>query len=323
MTSRSISLTGATGFVGWHVAEALAAAGWHVRAIVRRGNRKPLPEGVVAVEADLCPDSSSLANAVSGSSVVVHAAGRVRGRDERAFEATNIGGTRGVVEAANIAGARLILVSSQAAAGAGTMARPRREEDEPRPVTPYGRSKLSGEQWVRGSARVRWTILRPTAVYGPRDRALLPLFRLASRGVFLQPDEPALPVMFLYVEDLARAIVLAASSDRFAGETMFLGHPDPLSSAELLVTIADAIGRPYRPVRIPRPALQLAARGGDLLWRLGATPIIDSARMQELAAPGFVCSVARARAVLGFSARVSLKDGIQRTARWYRDRGWI
>jgi nucleoside-diphosphate-sugar epimerase len=323
MTSRLVSVTGVTGFVGWHVAEAFGAAGWQVRAIVRQGNRKPVPDGVAVVEADLSIGSASLAAAVSGSSVVVHAAGRVRGPNESAFEAANVGATRGLVEAANAAGARIVVVSSQAAAGAGTKARPRLEDDEPQPLTAYGRSKLKGEEWVRRTARVPWTILRPTVVYGPRDRALLPMFRLAARGVSAHVTDPRWPIMFVQVDDLARAIVAAASAERAFGETMFIGHPQALTAGELLETIAQAVGRRNRPIRIPRAVLRVAAATGDLLWRVGVTPVVDSARLRELAAQGFVCSVARAEAVLGFRARVPLSEGIHQAAEWYRWRGWL
>src|SRR4051794_23704870 len=87
MRSRSVSITGATGFVGWHVAEAFGRAGWDVRAVVRRGNRKPLPAGVHAIESDL--SAESLRAACAGSEVLVHSAALIRAKDEAAFNAVN------------------------------------------------------------------------------------------------------------------------------------------------------------------------------------------------------------------------------------------
>src|SRR5262245_35529044 len=187
-----IAITGATGFVGWHVVEAL---GGQVRAIVRPGNRKPLPHGVESVEASLL-DTSALARALDGCEAVVHAAGVIRARTQADFDAVNVGATRTVVAAANAAGARVILISSEAAIGAGTRERPSREDDSPKPLTPYGRSKLGGEEVVRRDARVPWTIIRPSAVYGPRDRGFLPLFALAARGLFPQIVRPDMPFTF-------------------------------------------------------------------------------------------------------------------------------
>lgn len=320
----TISLTGATGFLGWHLAEAFRDAGWQVRAIVRPGSAKPLPEGVHRVEAALAPaDAAALAAAIDGSALLVHNAGIIRAARPSAFDAVNVDGTRAVVEAANRAGARLILVSSQAAAGVGSPLRPSREGDPPRPLTAYGHSKLGAEDVVRSTARVPWTVLRPSAIYGPRDRGFLPLFRLASWGLFLQVARPSAAFTLTYVHDVVRAVVLAADDARAAGETLFVGHAPAYPAEALLQSLAAVFGRRYRPLRVPPAALRVAALAGELSWKMGRQPLIDAARLNELRAAGFVCAVDRARLVLGFSAAVTLPDGIERTAQWYRDQGWI
>jgi nucleoside-diphosphate-sugar epimerase len=358
MRRRSVSITGATGFLGWHLAEAFRDAGWAARAIVRPGNTKPLPHGVDSIEVALGPghersdgqrpqpgpeardrreglegaerhegekgqERGALARAVEGSEVLVHAAGLTRAARASAFAAVNVSGTRAVVDAANAAGARLIAISSQAAIGSGTVDRPSREDDASRPLTPYGRSKLAAETVVRSYARVPWTIVRPSAVYGPRDRQFLPLFRFAARGLFLQAADPTTPYTFIYVDDLTRGVVLAAADEHAAGRTMFLGHPDPLTAEILLRQLATVFGRRYRPRRVPRLALRAAALLGEWSWWFGLEPVLDRARLAELDAEGFVCAVDRARDVLGFSAVVPLQEGVERTARWYRSQGWV
>jgi dihydroflavonol-4-reductase len=319
MKSRSISITGATGFVGWSVAETCVREGWDVRAIVRRGNRKPVPAGVTLVESGL--DAVSLAQASAGSDVIVHSAGLIRAKDEASFTAVNVEGTRAAADAAKQTGARLVLISSQAAGGEGTPSAPRLESDPPAPVNAYGRSKLAAEGVVRASSGLAWTILRPCAVYGPRDSGFLPLFRMARRGLFLVPVNADPALTLIYIDDLVRAIVLAASSERAVGETCFVGHPVPGKGSDVLRAIAAAEQRPFRPVNIPGPLFWLMAAAGDLLWKVGGTPLVDSSRLRELRSRGFVCSVDRARDVLGFTAQTSLQDGIARTARWYRDAG--
>ena len=320
MKSRSVSITGATGFVGWHLAEAFHHAGWRVRAIVRPGGVKPVPDDVERVEAALHP--ATLSAAMGESDVVVHAAGLTRALDASAFE-FNVSGTRAVVGAVNATGARLVLISSQAAMGTGTVSRPTREDDVPRPLTPYGRSKLAGEAVVRADARTPWTIIRPTTVYGPRDRQFLPIFRLAARGIFLQVVPAATAFTFIYVDDLARGVVLAAEGERASGQTLFLGHPDPLRADDLLRALADVFGRRYRPWHVPDFVLRAFAWGGQLAWKFGEEPLLDRARLTELGAEGFVCAVDRAREVLGVTAAVRLPDGLARTAQWYRQRGWV
>ena len=320
MKSRSVSITGATGFVGWHLAEAFRLAGWHVRAIVRPGGVKPVPDDVERVEAAF--HAATLIAAIGESGVVVHAAGLTRALDASAFE-FNVSGTRAVVAAVNATGARLVLISSQAAMGAGTITRPTREDDVPRPLTPYGRSKLAGEAVVRADARVPWTIIRPTTVYGPRDRQFLPIFRLAARGIFLLVVPATTAFTFIYIDDLARGVVRAAEGGRASGHTLFLGHPDPLRAEDLLRALADVFGRRYRPWHVPDVVLRAVGRGGQLAWKFGKEPLLDPARLIELGAEGFVCAVDSAREVLGFTAAVPLQDGLARTAQWYRNHHWV
>ncbi len=320
MRSRSISITGATGFVGWHLAEAFVRHGWSVRGVVRRGNRKPLPPGVAVVEAELT--ARSLSDACAGVDVLVHSAALIRARDEEAFYAVNVAGTRAAVDAARRAGARLVLISSQAAGGEGTVERPRRESDPPAPVNAYGRSKLASEEVVRTADDLRWTILRPCAVFGPRDRGFLPLFRLGRRGVFLVPSRDDMFFTLIHIHDLADAVLRAVEAEHAGGETFFVGHPSPRTGTDVLRAIANAEGRPFAPRRVPRAVFSAAAALGDLSWKLGVKPIVDSGRLRELHASGFVCSVERIREVLGFEAATPVEEGIAETARWYREHGW-
>lgn len=320
MKSRSVSITGATGFVGWHAAETFRDAGWHVRALVRAGSPNVLPDGVERVVAPL--ERAALADALFASDVVVHSAGLLRAGSAEPFERVNVEGTREVVHAANAAGVRLVHISSQAAIGASPPGRPSDEEDPPHPLTPYGQSKLDAEQVVRREATVPWTILRPASVYGPRDRQFLPLFRLAARGRFLLAARPDARFTLVHVTDVARAIARAADSPPAAGGAFFIGHPQPATTVDVLQAIAGAVGRPYRPTRVPSLAMSILAATGEVAWHIGLTPMFDRARYAEFKAGSFVCAVVRARDRLGFSAAVPLEQGLAATWRWYRDAGW-
>jgi nucleoside-diphosphate-sugar epimerase len=321
MKSRSLSITGATGFLGYHLAQAFKNDGWNVRAIVRPGTAKPLPEGVAALQAPLA--RGWLEPAFAGADLVVHAAAAIRAPTEIAFTATNVDGTRAVVAAANAAGARLLHISSVAAIGPASAAAPAREDDPPHPINGYGRSKLAGEEVVRAAARTPWTIVRPSAVYGPRDRGFLPLFRMARRGLFLYAAPPSTAFTFVYVEDLVDALLRAASDDRAIGQTFFVGYPEPVTSENLLRAIAEAVGKPYRPRFLAPIALDAAAALGELAWRFGRRPLVDRGRLAELRSGGFVCAVDRIRDALGFVAPTSIRDGVERTARWYRLNGFL
>jgi nucleoside-diphosphate-sugar epimerase len=291
-----------------------------VRAIVRPGSGRALPHGVERVEAALEPDA--LARAADGAEVLVHGAAVARAGHDSAYAGTNVGGTRAAALAATAAGARLLVISSQAAAGPGTPLSPRHEDDQPNPLTGYGRSKLAAEEEVRTHARVPWTIVRPVSIYGPRDRQFLPLFRMASRGFFPLAANPDAVFSLIHVSDAVRGIRLALAEEAH-GDTMFLAHPVAVGSRDLLAILAGAFNRPFRPVPVPRSVLRVLAGAGDVAWKLGRTPVFDTARLTELSGEGFVCSVDRAHQRIGFRADVALSDGVERTARWYREQGWL
>lgn len=321
MKSPCVSVTGATGFLGHHIVEAFHRAGWTVRAIVRPDSPHPPPPHAEPRVAAL-GDVSALVDACSGSDVIVHAAGVVRAPRAGVFEAVNVGGTRATATAAALTGARLVHISSLAAIGPSTSGRPAREDDPPRPINAYGRSKMDGESAVRDHARGNWIVLRPSAVYGPGDRGFLPLVRLAARGVFPLVASRELPLTVVHARDVAEAVRLAAESD-VRGEAFFIGHAVPARAEAFFEAVAAALGRPYRALPIPRFAVRLAGLAGDLQWRLGRTPMLDSARVAELVAPGFVCDVTRATERIGFTASTGLSEGLAQTVSWYRRAGWI
>ena len=253
---------------------------------------------------------------------MVHAAGLTRSADASAFTRVNGDGTRAVVDAANQAGARLIYISSQAALGASAPGAESAEDDPPRPLNPYGRSKLEAEQVVSVAARTPWTILRPSSIYGPRDRQFLPLFREAVHGRFWLIGGAGMSLTLVHVRDVANATVLAAEPPPSSGRLFMIGHPQPATASDVLHAIADAVGRPYRPIVIPRAVLGVAALFGEISWRFGHPPLFDRARLAEFEAGNFVCSVGRARAQLGFTAATSLGEGMAGTWAWYRAAGW-
>ena len=299
-------------------------AGWHVRAIVRPGNTKPLPDGPGRIEVrESSLHAAALAPAIDGTTVLVHAAGLVRAGHEDLLRAVNVDGTRAVIDAANDTGTRLLFISSQAAHGPGTRRDPAREDGTPHPMTAYGRSKLAAERHVRADARVPWTILRPSAIYGPRDRGFLQLFRLASRGRFLLVAPPDTAFTLIHADDAARAIVIAADHPGAVGETLFVGHPEPQTADDVLRRLAQVYECPYAPRRVPSVALRALAAAGDIAWRLGIEPMFDSSRLTELHAEGFVCAVDRASDRIGFTAATPLGEGFASTAQWYRREGWV
>ena len=264
-----------------------------------------------------------MSEAFAGADAVVHLAGVVSALQPSVYSTVNVEGTRAVARAAHAAGARLVHVSSLAAAGPAPAASPRREDDPPSPQTPYGRSKLDGEQVVMDTPGLRWMILRPGVVYGPGDRALLPLFKLAQLGLLPLVGRPDAAYTFVHVHDVVRTIA-AAIEAAAVGEVLFVGHPQPVSGREILDAIRLVVGRPAMVIPVPQAITRLAAVGCDLVARVVGRPLpLTRWRYVELSAPGFVCDVDRLRDRLGIVAEFDLRAGLADTAAWYRRAGWI
>jgi len=268
-------------------------------------------------------ERDALASALRGADAVVHLAGVVSAVRERDYFSANVEGTRAVADAARAAGACLIFISSLAAAGPAPPTAPRSEDDPAAPINAYGRTKLEAEDALRALPGLRWTILRPGVVYGPSDRALLPVFRMARLGVLPLVGRATAAYTFIHIVDLLRAI--CAAVDRgLDGDTLFVGHPAPVSTRELVEQIGAASGHATRVVRVPMALTRVAAIAGDVAGAIRGKPsVINSRRYAELASEGFVCRVDRLRERLGIVAEIDLHEGLAQTVAWYRREGWL
>jgi nucleoside-diphosphate-sugar epimerase len=317
-----VAVTGATGFIGHHLTARIAADGDDVRAIVRPSStRRDLRPDIRVIASPLEPNA--LVDAFRDVDVVVHLAGVVSALHDRDYAATNVEGTRAVAQAARTVGARLVHVSSLAAAGPAPASAPRREDDPAAPITAYGRSKLEAERVVSSIHGLRWTILRPAAVYGPGDRAMLPLFRFAARGLIPLVGRATAAYTYVHVRDVVSAIATSVSTAT-DGETMFVGHADAVTGREILESVRTAVGRSAVIVRVPSPLTRVACVAGDLAGALLGSPLVfNSSRFAELSAEGFVCNVDRLRDRLGVVAQTGLREGLAETAAWYSAKGWL
>ncbi len=313
-------MTGATGFIGRHVCAELTAAGHEVRAIVRPDSPRSAPPEAVTFKAALT--SPALQEAFTGVDAVVHLAGVVSAQSDKEYSITNVAATREVATAARAAGARLVHVSSLAAAGPASAASPRSEDDPPSPVTAYGRSKLESEAAVRAVEGLPWIVLRPGIVYGPGDRAVLPLFLAAKRGILPLVGRTSAAYSFVHVSDVVRSIQAAIESP-LSGETIFVGHHRPMSARAVLEAIRAAVGKGVI-VRVPTPLLWVGSIGGELAGIVTRRPaMINRRRYVELTAEGFVCRVDRLKERLGIVPYIGFEEGVARTASWYRSAGWL
>ncbi len=323
-----ILLTGATGFVGRALLQRLLAGGHRVRVLVRDPARLPPAarrhQGLETRQGSL-EREAALAGAARGVGAVIHVAGLVAARRVRDYHRVNVAGTGALLRVClrEAPEARWIQVSSLAATGPGD---PVEDRTPPRPVSEYGRSKLLGEQILRASGLRTWTVLRPPAVYGPGDRAFLPFFRAAARGLPCAVPWPGpRRLSFLHVGDLAEALAgLAEGADFPAGEVFHVAGPEAVGLREFLDLLARVFGRRARPLPVP------LALGWPLAWvlspsrvLLGVPRYLSPDKLRELGAAAWHCRAERFREQTGWRPAWSLEEGLRDTARAYHEAGLL
>jgi nucleoside-diphosphate-sugar epimerase len=312
-----VLVTGATGFVGSHVAQAFVEAGYEVRVGARASSNARWISSLDTerVPLDVRGKPEDISRAVENVDVVVHAAGITRARRAEDYYSVNAGGTRRLATAALRAGVRrFVLVSSLAARG---------PDGRDHPESDYGRSKLEAETYLLALVgRMETVVLRPAAVYGPRDTDLLPLFRLARAGWLPVPSGAAL-LQPVYVEDAARSALAAARAPVDFG-------PFPVAEnrrytwRDVAAGLEKALGRTVRAVRLPAGAFVLAGRAAEWAAKpLSAVPVLDERRARDLALNAWTCDVSGTEEALGWRAEVPLFEGLERAARWYGQVGWL
>ncbi|MFT3966372.1 MAG: NAD(P)H-binding protein [Sphingobium sp.] len=309
-----VALTGATGFLGGAVLERLLGERHEVRALARRPQaRRP---GVTWISGDLA-DEDALAALVEGADAVIHVAGAINVPTRDAFHAANAEGTRLLAGKARRAGTRrFILVSSLSAREPG--------------LSDYGWSKREGEvvlAAVAGDASeegaLDWTIVRPPAIYGPGDREMLEMFRMAARGIVLLPPSGRLSV--IHADDLAELLVRLAGDRSGATSGRVFEVDDGTAGGFTHVGFARALGRAVGrralPVSLPRLVLMAAARI-DRLLRGGKAKITPD-RARYFCHPDWVASPDLQVPPAFWQPGIPAATGLAVTAAAYREKGWL
>ena len=322
-------VTGATGFVGSHLAEALRRRGDEVTALVRSPRKAEAlgPLAVRTVAGDL-DDPGALARAVEGQDVVFHVAGLVAARDEREFMRCNRDGTASLVAAAAAAASgavtpRFVLVSSMAAGGPAQPGRPLTGTEPAHPVTAYGRSKLAAEAAVTAGT-LPWVILRPPTVYGPRDREVLKVFRMARLGIAPVFGDGSQQLSAVHGADLATALIAAGTAASTVGKIYYPCHPEVATSTEFVRAVGRAMGRQLSVVPIPAPVGRALLAVTEAAARIaGQTTILTRDKANEFFQEAWTGDPGPLTRDSGWRAVHDLGSGLADTYRWYRNAGWL
>ncbi|NOY90924.1 MAG: NAD-dependent epimerase/dehydratase family protein [Deltaproteobacteria bacterium] len=319
-----VLITGASGFIGSRLRDALLDGGADVLAVRRPGS--PPAERGRSVE--LSYDDEAAVEAMMDEErpdYVFHVAGVTKGVTYEDFRRGNVMPTRNLARAAaRVAPKRFVLVSSLAAYGPAKGAALLEESHPRRPIEHYGRSKLEAEEALESVEGLRTTIVRPSGVYGPGDVDYFQLFLSAQRGFNVYFGNEARRFSAIYVDDCVRAILMSATSEESLGRGYFLTDDLPTTWGEFQQRVVRHTPRRVRTLRLPEALVTLAAHGGELLTRLDGKPrLLNRQKAIMSAQESWTCSGAAARRDFGFEAEVDQEQGVERSAAWYREHGWL
>jgi nucleoside-diphosphate-sugar epimerase len=323
-------VTGARGFIGSHLVETLLARGFEVHCLLRQKRVGPtwlegLP--IHAIEGDILYPAS-LSEAVKNMDYVFHLAGLTKALSREQFYQANVDGAVNLLEAArknNPTLKRFVLVSSLAAAGPSPDGQPRKETDPPHPVSNYGASKLQAEQAAQAyAADLPISIVRPPAVFGPRDTEVFAFFKFVRRGWWPVMSGGPRFASLIYVKDLACGLVQTAQSDAAVGQTYFLCNDQFCSWDEVAKFLAEIFFKEPRTIVLPIPLAFVAAAVSEFYGRISQKPAaLNLDKFRELKATHWICSNSKAKMEWGFRAEYDLNDALAETVDWYQENGWL
>jgi nucleoside-diphosphate-sugar epimerase len=322
-------VTGATGFIGSHLVEKLLQRNYQVRCLIRKTTKidyiNNLPIEFVNADFD---DIQSLQAAVNGVDYVFHLGGVTKSKDKQGYFTGNVRTTKSLLAAVlkqNPGIKRFILASSLTAVGPGDDLDPVDETTPYHPVTTYGKSKMEAEkECLARTSDFPVTIIRPPAVYGPRDKDIYAFFKSVN-GHFVPLSGFSRKVLsFVHAYDLVDGIIAAAEHPKAAGQVYFISNEEIYDWEQFGRITKGLLQKWAVNIRLPHFALYAVAAISETLARLqGKAALINIEKARDGVQSNWLCSSKKAQTELGFKTKLTLEDGIANTIEWYRKNGWL
>lgn len=341
----SVFITGASGFIGYHLVEAALDAGMEVHAAVRptsnlaflkklQSERPKSGEhqkgSLMFVNTDFSSKESLKALLEKGKySFVIHAAGVTKAKSAAAYNLVNAEYTLNLAQAAmssDIPLRRFVFLSSLAAIGPLAYAeeQPITEDTLPIPVTDYGKSKLIAEKHLEQVSGLPLSIIRPTAVYGPGEKDLFVLFKTLNKGLDAYIGKGPQRLSFVYVKDLVAATMAALTENNRETTVYNISDGNAYDRYALADRFREISGRNVFRTHLPMFLVKMMAGFMDMLYAFSsATPVLNREKLKELTAPNWICSIDAARNNLQYRPQYDLRQGLTETLLWYKENKWL
>ena len=322
-------VTGATGFIGSHLVDLLLKQKYAVRVLLRKTSDTAWLQGLPLeyVYGDLS-DKDALRRAVAGVDYVYHSAGVTKAKMAEDYFRGNTEGVKNMLDAVsrhNPGVKRFVQISSQTAIGPSPGMTPVTEDATPHPITTYGRSKLKAEQLCAESqGTIPITIVRPPAVYGPRDKDIYEFFNTMSKGLQPMVGLKEKFVSLIHVGDLVRGFVLAAESPKAIGQTYFISSSQVYGWKEVGEVTRRIIGKRAIRIKIPEAGVFTIAAFSEFFGLFSRKPVlINFEKARDMVQGYWTCDSSKAKRDFGFVQEIPLEEGIRDTVEWYRSKGWL
>ena len=321
-----VFITGATGFIGSHLADALLEDPQNeVRCLVRSDLKWLREKDVVPVKGDL-HDLPALKKGLEGADVVFHLAALVKAPKPDIFYRTNVEATENIIRMAQKAGVPKMVVLSSLAAAGPSFQHPVTEADPMLPVSMYGQSKKQMEEMIHRVAGPNdsITILRPPAVYGPREENILSFFKIANRGICPIVGSGATNrISMVHVADVVQGLLLAWDQTEAGVHTYFVSGPEVYTWNEIKDATAHALGKRLITLPLPPKVVSLVGAFTETAGSLiGSYPIMNRDKAREMTLQ-WTCSIQKIQRELGYKPVYGIGEGLTDTISWYRRHRWL
>jgi dihydroflavonol-4-reductase len=319
-------ITGGTGFIGSHLVDSLIEEGGHeLRCIVRKEEKWLEGKPYKKINSDL-NNLPALQEAVEGVDIIFHLAGVVKSPDRKTFERVNVEATENLLRIAQrLKVPKVIILSSLAAAGP-SFSVPITEDAPMLPVSRYGESKKRMEEIIHkiSDNKTCITILRPSAVYGPREEDIYSFFKIAQKGICpIVGSGSGKAISLAHVDDIISGINLARKCDHTGIKTYFLASERGYDWHEIRDATSSALGKKLLTINVPsRFVRSIGTISETTASFFGKYPVMNEDKAKEMVL-SWECSVEKARKELGYEQRISLMDGIKQTISWYKLHNWL